>query len=67
MARKTDSKVKLCIDCGVDISEREGGAKRCVPCAVLSPKNRAKEKKQRKKFREGTEGIRRRTKKDNKS
>lgn len=45
MAKKADSKVKVCLDCGVDISEREGGAKRCVPCAVSSPKKQAEERR----------------------
>ena len=33
MAKKTDSKVRQCIDCNADISKRGGGTKRCIPCA----------------------------------
>lgn len=45
MNKKADSKVKLCLDCNVDISDRGGGAKRCAPCAVSSPKKQAEERR----------------------
>ena len=32
---KANSKVRQCLDCGVDISKRGGGTKRCLSCAEI--------------------------------